>query len=287
MRSTTGIDDNTNMELTVQIFSGGFLEKAAPYDISYAIIEEKLNKVLPQLPVTKLIMGWAQDKELYEKTAAYLAKRNIDFYLWFPVFSETGTVKNLNALVDFEDRHIKNCEKHGEEDFSFCCPSGGQNIEKILDIFEEQFVSLPFKGIFLDRIRYPSFASGQRFGHGFKSVFSCFCPRCIKIYKKENLDVELLKTILLQPRYGSDGNPAPLGITGYRGNGEYAFNEPIISDFFKIKAKIIFQSVERICRYFRNKNYRIGLDVFAPFLSPFVGQNLKALSGLCDFIKPM
>ena len=46
-------------------------------------------------------------------------------------------------------------------------------------------------------------------------------------------------------------------------------------------------TTEHICAYFRERDYGIGFDVFAPFLSLYVGQNLPALSGLCDFIKPM
>ena len=33
--------------------------------------------------------------------------------------------------------------------------------------------------------------------------------------------------------------------------------------------------------------YKVGLDVFAPFMSYFVGQDIPALSRLCDFVKPM
>ncbi|MDR0447347.1 MAG: hypothetical protein LBH07_01620, partial [Treponema sp.] len=232
-------------------------------------------------------MGWSRDKKLYEKTAEFLTKRNIDFYLWFPVFSETGALKGLSPLVDFEGRQIINRGKHEEEDFSFCCPNSSENIEKILEIFEREFASIKFNGIFLDKIRYPSFANGN----GQRTVFSCFCPHCRETYEKEQLDVELLKKALVCPT--GLGGPSllsgqtPMGISSYRGCGEYVFDNPVLSRFFEIKACIIFKSLERICRYFRDRNYGIGLDVFAPFLSPFVGQDLDAFSGLCDFIKPM
>ncbi|MDR0324045.1 MAG: hypothetical protein LBI12_06340, partial [Treponema sp.] len=98
---------------------------------------------------------------------------------------------------------------------------------------------------------------------------------------KENFDPTQIKNAFSQPR------SLPLGIKEYRGNGDYVFEDSCISHFFSLKSGIIFQNLRRICRYFKEKGLGVGLDVFAPFLSPFVGQNLPLLSGLCDFMKPM
>jgi len=261
---------NKDCEVILQIFSGGFLDKA----VSYEEVEQKLISVLSRLPVRKVIMGWALDKTLYEKTAVFLAKQNIDFYLWFPVFSETGALKDLNPLTDYMGKQI---EYRTGEDFSFCCPADPQNIEKILDIFDYEFSSISFNGVFLDRIRYPSFAND----HGFNSVFSCFCPHCFKSYEKENFDIKHLKNTLSRQAC------RPLVITEYCGSGKYVFEDSVFETFFSMKARIILDSLRRICRHFREKGYGIGFDVFAPFLSPFTGQDLAQLSALCDFIKPM
>jgi len=261
---------NKDHEVILQIFSGGFSDKA----VSYEEVERKLNSVLSRLPVRKVIMGWALDKTLYEKTAEFLAKHNIDFYLWFPVFSETGALKDLSALTDFLGQRI---EMRPEEDFSFCCPGDSQNIEKILDIFDKEFSSVRFSGVFLDRIRYPSFGNA----HGFNSVFSCFCPHCLEIYERKNFDINQLRNALSHPAC------RPSVIKEYCGNGKYVFENTILEAFFSLKAGIILDSLRRICRHFRERGYGIGFDVFAPFLSPFVGQDLGQLSGLCDFIKPM
>jgi hypothetical protein len=257
-----------NREVTVQFFTGGFLEEI----VSYEAVEKKLLSILPRLPVKKVLMGWSPDKALYEKTAEFLEKRNSDLYLWFSVFSEAGDIKNLGALVDYKNQSVN---ADGNEDFNFCCPNNPENIEIMLDLFTNKFSSIPFKGVFLDKIRYPSSANGQG------SMFTCFCKHCLELYKKEKVDIEQLKEIFSHPF------SVPLGITGYLGNGEYTFADSALSDFFKLKAGIIFRSMQKMCKFFRERNYGIGFDVFAPFLSPFVGQNLKELSGLCDFIKPM
>ena len=266
-----------NHEIILQIFSGGFLGKPVPYEK----VEQKLLSVLSRLPVAKVIMGWALDRELYERTAAFLAKRGIDFYVWFPVFSETGALRPLSGLVDFHGSRVEGGGTHSDEDFSFCCPNSKQNIDSILDIFEREFAPVPFNGIFLDKIRFPSFAQGQRPGQGWSSVFSCFCPKCMALYEQEGFKPEQLKKAL------SQSASTPLGIKEYHGNGNYSFEAPVVSRFFSLKAAFIFQNLKRICRYFREKGLGIGLDVFAPFLAPFTGQDLMALSGLAGFIKPM
>ena len=264
------------MEIILQIFTGGYKGRA----VSHEAVEQKLLSVLPRLPVRKVIMGWALDKTLYEKTAAFLKQRNIEFYLWFPVFSETGAIRELSPLEDYQGSTIQN-QGHGEEDFSFCCPNNPQNIERIIDIFDTEFSSIPITGVFLDKIRYPSFANGSGAGQGLKNVFSCFCPHCLGHYEEEKFDTGYLKTKF------SLSSASPLGILGYNFNGNYAFEDSGLSQFLLLKAQFISRGIWRIYNYLREKNYKIGLDVFAPFLAPFAGQDLKTLAGLCDFMKPM
>jgi len=277
-----------DIEIIIQILCGGYKGEA----VSFEEVERKLSSVLPRLPVRKVIMGWNPDRKLYEKTAAYLAKRNIELYLWLSVFSETCVMRDLAALVDINGRRIERKEEHEGEDFSFSCPGDRHNIEKILDIYENEFASIPFSGVFLDKIRYPSFANGYGPGQGYSGVFSCFCPSCLATYEKENFDIARLKSALARLAFGpasgpSKSYPAPLSIREYRGNGEYLFEEEALASFFSQKSRVISESLKSICQYFRDKGLGIGLDVFAPFLSPFVGQDLRILSGLCDFIKPM
>ena len=265
------------MDIAVQIFSGGFAGKT----VTFEAVEEKLLSILPRLPVSKVIMGWSLNKMLYEKTAEFLAKNNVAFYLWFPVFSETGALainnpnKKLSPLIDVRGQALENKADHAGEDFSFCCPNDPRNIENILNIFEDHFSSISFTGIFLDKIRYPSFAQGTQ------SVFTCFCPHCKAEYKSEGIDISYLENLFFKQ------TTTLFGITGYRGNGQYDFEDPVMSGFFSLKSRIVTRSLLRICGYFRDKGLSIGFDVFAPFLSPFVGQDLLQLSGLCGFMKPM
>ena len=268
-------------EIAVQIFTGGYRNQAVSFDR----IEEKLSFVLPKIPVNKVIMGWAPASgETYEKTAALLKRQKIEFWLWFPVFSETGALRSLDPLIGFDGKAIVWDGIQKDEDFSFCCPNNQGNIAKILDVYEKEFSCVKFDGIFLDKIRYPSFANGPDTEDAIKSgarcVLSCFCPDCLEYYRQKNFDVNLFKNIL------SDSNYI-FNFSRYAGGGKYQFNHDSFSEFIFLKSGIITQSMEYICRYFRRKGLKIGMDVFAPFLSPFVGQDITALSAMCDFIKPM
>ena len=42
-----------------------------------------------------------------------------------------------------------------------------------------------------------------------------------------------------------------------------------------------------ICDHFRERGLEVGLDLYAPFMAPFVGQDYEILTSHADFIKPM
>ena len=261
-----------NNEVTVQIYAGGYKGEAA----SFNLIEQKLLSAIDALPVSKVLMGWPFDKTLYDKTANLLYKKNIEFYLWFSVFSETGSVQTLDFLTDFSERALQRNEENNSEDFFFCCPKNENNIEKILNIFSENFsLSDCFNGVFLDKIRYPSFANS----HASRGVFSCFCPKCLAFYKSRNFDIDKIKQVFSEEQ--------KIDIINYSGSGKYLFKNELIQEFFLLKSEIIYESLKKIYGFFRDKKYSIGFDVFAPFLAPFTGQDILKLSSLCDFIKPM
>jgi len=79
---------------------------------------------------------------------------------------------------------------------------------------------------------------------------------------------------------------APFTIEAYE-NGAYRFSDSTWARFFKAKSDVVSASVKKLSGWFKAEGYRVGLDVFAPFLCPFVGQDMEALSRCCDWIKPM
>jgi len=259
-------------DLTLQIFSGGFEGQSA----SFEQVRDKLEAALPLIPASRVIMGWSVHPEVYQKTARYLSDRGIEFYLWLPVFSETGLTETCAPIVGHTGKAAQSYHLSEGENFTFYCPHHPQNVRAALNVFRRHFASHGFDGVFLDKIRYPSFVNGLDGG------LSCFCPHCLDTYEREGLDIDALKKRIRRLA----AVDTPFGATAYQ-DSVYTFGDELWTQFFALKSRLVFDSLGVICAELRNMGYRIGMDVFAPFISAFVGQDIPKLSALCDFVKPM
>jgi len=259
-------------EVVIQIFSGGFAGESATFED----VKQKLDPILSRIRVSKVIMGWSVDSELYEKTRDYLMMKNVEFYLWLPVFSEIGMLEETAPLIDYLGKEVVNYQWHEQENFTFYCPNHPLNTFSFIRVFEKYFSSIGFTGVFLDKIRYPSFVNHLG------GVLTCFCPYCHIKYKSAGFHPEKLELLI----EALPQQPTPLGIVSYK-NGKYTFDNEYWKHFFQLKSQFITDAVRGICQYFSERHYKIGLDVMAPFVSPFVGQDIESLASFTDFIKPM
>jgi len=259
-------------EVVLQIFSGEFNGEAATFED----IRQKLEPIVSQIPVTKVIMGMSVNPDLYSRVCDYLVKNNIEFYFWLPVFAELDALKKGYPLIDYHGKDKGDYSLVEREDFTFYCPNHPQNVSNVLQVFEEHYASVGFTGVFLDKIRYSSFANGLN------GVLTCFCPFCRSKYESAQFDPDdLEKAIKMLPQ-----KDTPFGVISYN-QGRYIFDDDRWNKFFHLKSQFITEEIQKICSYFTEKHYKIGLDVFAPFVSHFVGQDIPALSTVADFVKPM
>ena len=106
-------------EIIVQISTGGYLEHKVTHDA----VCKKLKALLETIAVSKVIIGWSCDRELYEHVIRFLKQHGIECYLWLPVFSETGILKaDTGKLIDDTGNEVKSyCLSEGEN-FEFYCP---------------------------------------------------------------------------------------------------------------------------------------------------------------------
>ena len=260
------------MTSILQIYSGSFTGRAA----SFENILRKLEPILSRIEVSKVIMGMSTNRELYERVRDYLFKNHIEFYLWLPVFAELDEITKGYPLVDYLGKDKGDYQLAEREDFTFYCANHPQNVFNVLHVFEEYYSSIGFTGVFLDKIRYSSFANGLN------GVLTCFCPFCQIKYKEANFDPKILESPIKMLRQ----KQSPFGVIAYH-QGRYTFDDDCWNQFFRLKSQIITEQVTGICQFFKERNYKIGLDVFAPFGSHFVGQDIPALSSFADFVKPM
>ena len=263
----------TKPELTVQVRSGGFSgPQAFPFSVSNA-----LDRVLDRLPIRRVIMGWATNKTVYEQAAEKLHARGIELLLWLPVFSEIGQLRPCLPVLDHTGQQAAAYEVDATERFDFYCPNQLFNIHACLDVYNQYFADLDFDGVFLDKIRYPSFING------FAGGLCCHCPTCQDTYAEAGLDMDALQACIADL---GQHRETPFGVRSYS-DAQYEFGDATWHQFFTLRSQIISDALTTICVKLRAKGLTIGLDVFAPFMSQFVGQDIAILSTLADFVKPM
>ena len=161
-----------------------------------------------------------------------------------------------------------------DDDFTFACPSDAANIRLAARKYDAHFSGCGFDGVFLDKIRFSSF------GNGFLSGMGCFCQRCRDFYVGEGVDVGAFLAMMGQE---DKSFLVPCARRGMR----YSYSDPVVDSLCRARAKLIARSVGEAASAFRRRGLTVGLDVFAPALAYFVGQDIEALAGIADFIKPM
>lgn len=235
----------------------------------------RIDTVSSMIPVSKVIIGWSLDKEIYRQVGEYLHSKDIRMLLWFPVFAETEEMCDNSPALDLWGNIPSNYDLAAGEGFRFNCPSDPQNIANIVAVYDNNFSDCGFDGVFLDRIRTQSFVSGNG------GVLNCCCELCTAKFKEEGVDLEIVREAWEEA--GDDF----LSVTGYTPEGGFVFEDKLTQDFFDAKGHIVSGAVAAVADSLRNRGLEIGMDLYAPFMAPFVGQDYEILTAHADFIKPM
>ena len=244
-------------------------------DYSAAQIIARLDTVASIIPVKNVIIGWTAQPEIYKEVGAYLHGKGIGMYLWLPVFAETEEVCDNTPAVDLWGREPANYDLAAGEGFRFNCPSNPANRANVVAVYDRLFADCGFDGAFLDRVRTQSFVGGV------SGVLSCGCPLCREQYLAQGVDLDEVRAAWEQ-----EGDRF-LSVTGYTPEGGFTYENPLAARFFAAKGKVVSGAVAAVADSLRARGLRIGLDLYAPFMAPFVGQDYTILSAHADFIKPM
>jgi hypothetical protein len=142
-------------------------------------------------------------------------------------------------------------------------------------IYDDNFQDCGFDGVFLDRIRTQSFVSGV------SGVLSCGCPVCKEYFKAEGVDLDAVQAAWIEK------GDAFFSVTAYSPEDGFTFADPRAEAYFKAKGHVVSHAVAAIADSFRGRGLEVGMDLYAPFMAQFVGQDYGILSQHADFIKPM
>ena len=255
----------------VQVSLGGW--HTADYSAEQIIA--RIDSVSQMIPVRKVIIGWSLDTSIYKEVGSFLHGKGIEMLLWLPVFAETEEVCENTPAVDLWGRIPANYDLTAGEGFRFNCPSSPENAANVVSLYDKYFADCGLDGVFLDRIRTQSFVSGVG------GVLNCGCPLCQEKFAAEGVDLEAVKT-----EFEAVGD-AFFNVSGYEPVGGFTFENPLAADYFRAKGHIVSGAVGAIADSLRSRGLEIGMDLYAPFMAPFVGQDYAILAQHADFIKPM
>lgn len=258
-------------EYIVQVSLGGWQKP----DYSAEQVIGRIDTVNQLIPVRKVIIGWSQDKDIYRQVGAYLHEKGIQMLLWLPVYAETEEVCENSPAVDLWGQIPANYDLAAGEGFRFNCPSDPQNAANVVALYDSLFSDCGFDGVFLDRIRTQSFVSGV------SGVLNCGCALCVERFAAEGVDILAVKNEI-----ESQGDDF-FSVEHYMPVNGFVFKNPIAADFFKAKGHVVSTSVAAIADSLRSRGLEVGMDLYAPFMAPFVGQDYDILARHADFIKPM
>ena len=255
----------------VQVSLGGWHH--ADYTADQII--DRIDAVAAKIPVKKVIIGWTVDKNIYQRVGEYLHAKDIKMFLWLPVFAETEEMCENALAVDLNGEIPANYDLAAGEGFRFNCPTRPETAANVVAIYDGHFADCGFDGVFLDRIRTQSFVSGV------SGVLSCGCPVCAEKFAAEGVDLEQVRAAW------AEKGDAFFSVTGYDPVGGFTFAEPLAAAYFETKGHVVSGAVASIADSFRARGLQVGMDLYAPFMAQFVGQDYAILSQHADFIKPM
>ena len=235
----------------------------------------RIDEVRALIPVRKVIIGWSLDKDFYLQVGEFLHANDIQMLLWLPVFAETEEMCGNEPAVDLQGEIPANYDLAAGEGFRFNCPSRPETAANVVAIYDDNFKDCGFDGVFLDRIRTQSFVSGV------SGVLSCGCPVCTVKFQSEGVDLEEVRAAWEEKGDGF------FSVLGYEPVGGFTFVDPVATAFFKAKGHVVSNAVAAIADSFHERRLEVGMDLYAPFMAQFVGQDYGILSQHADFIKPM
>ncbi len=261
------------MDVIYQLW--GLTSKNADWDH----LIRQLNRLQDRHPAKAVVCGIHAPKDVYSRIISRARNDGTKVYLWLPAFSELDDLARFDPLVDWEGNAF--LEGRQIRDFRFRCPESSHNRNVFFEASLKELQAGNFDGVFLDRIRYPSFQ------FGLSGVLGCFCPHCLKRYERMGLDPDALRggCRRLKDRIEA-GTGNPLGLTAFDGH-RWQLEDPDLQALFDTRCTIMEETLEHLCSAYRERGYRIGLDLFTPSLSWFAGQDFQRLTRLADFVKPM
>jgi hypothetical protein len=169
----------------------------------------------------------------------------------------------------------------GDEHFLFACPNDDRFVDHAFRAYVALLDAVAPDGVMLDRIRFPGSSNG------FEALLGCFCDSCRARYRAEtgsSITALRDRACGLLAELRARGPAGFLARWAERGSPWKAAG---LEELAAFRERSIARLAGRFARLARSRGLEVGLDLFSPSLAPLVGQDYRALSEACDWVKPM
>src|SRR6056297_625799 len=263
---------NRSLFIATQLFSFKI------YENNKAVFARKLSLAKETLDLKALMIGAHLDPKDMAYTIEICKKNGISPYLWYPMLADippsfdvshlklTGYGQNSESFILEEQRN-------SGEDFGFLCPVKAYQDQAYFLFYKKYLETFDFEGVFLDKIRYTSPSNGL------SDLLGCQCDTCTKEYSKKGMDPKKLFAKLSEV-YAQVESVCDL-------------KQLIDHNYFDIKRFLDFRETQinklafKFIDLAREKDLKVGVDLFSPSLARIVSQDYVQLSKKADWIKPM
>ena len=159
----------------------------------------------------------------------------------------------------------------------FSCPNDPVTRQKTLTALSDLLARYPFDGVFLDKFRFPSPASGLDL------TFSCFCPHCRKKAAERGLDLEEVKQELRDRKFESFG----VSVRTDDWLNAVLAGKPALKEFLRFRIDSVLDIVGEVKKITDEHHVKLGFDLFSPSYAEIVGYDYEKLAEYADWVKPM
>lgn len=243
-------------------------------------IMKRLERYILHVQTKRLIIWNSQGEAWFDRIIDFCERNNLEAYLWYPVLadclhqqrpSNEQLVCSATAQRGYGRLGCWDGFSGNDENFLFRCPEHAAELESTTDSLQDMLNNHGFKGVFLDRIRYPSPANGL------DMLFSCFCDTCMAHGQSEcqSTAEKALQTM------------SSFCLDGHLMSWDEFVSESSLKPLMERRFKAINQLVGSIYESLDHGRFSVGLDLFSPCLAQLVGQSYSELADRCDWIKAM
>ena len=266
------------MLIAIQYLEGGaHIARPSPEEA-----RGRLRAAFERLPIAMVLLGWNLPPRVVEACAEECTQHHADLYLWQPLLTGDGSFRPHPAWQTIGlDGHPVGGHA-GRTEFTFICPNRAAAREAVLERLSDVIAGGCYRGVFLDRIRFPSPAANPA------RDLACFCEDCQQAAGQAGLDLVLAREHLRWLLETPEGKRAATHCILSSSCAQQA-NAPSywLKQLLAFRHRSITAVVKAAADLATTRGLKVGLDCFSPTLALLVGQHLSGLAAHCDWIKVM